>query len=73
MTDRHAGYLVTLEQDVRDDNAEALIAAIKQLRGVLKVDPIVSDVHVGIAQARAEFEIRERVLAALWPDRSAES
>ena len=29
MTDRHAGYVVTLNEDIREDDAEAIINAIR--------------------------------------------
>jgi hypothetical protein len=43
MTDRHAGYLVTLDEDIREDDAQDLITAIEMLRGVLNVTPVTSD------------------------------
>lgn len=42
MTDRHAGYLITLEEDVRSDDAESIINALRMVKGVLHVEPIVS-------------------------------
>jgi hypothetical protein len=43
MTDRYNYLTVALETDIRSDDAEALIAAIRMLRGVLKVEPNVTD------------------------------
>ena len=43
MTDRYSSLTVVLERDIRDDDAEPLIAAIRQLRGVLRVVPKVAD------------------------------
>lgn len=61
MTDRHAGYIVTLEQDIRADDAEPTRAAIQQIRGVLSVTPFVGNVELVIAQQRAMHELRTKV------------
>ncbi len=42
MTDRHAGYVVALDADMREDDAEAIIAAISMIKGVLAVQPVVA-------------------------------
>lgn len=43
MTDRHAGYLVTLSKDIREDDAEGILRAITMIRGVLAVEQVVSE------------------------------
>lgn len=40
MTDRHSGYVVTLAENLREDDAQGIINAIRQLRGVLAADPV---------------------------------
>jgi hypothetical protein len=65
MTDRHAGYIVTLGHDIREDDAEATVTALRQIKGVLNVTPLVADAEHHIAQQRAYFNIRNRVLGAL--------
>ena len=35
MTDRHCGYIITLENDIREDDAEATINALRMIKGVL--------------------------------------
>lgn len=65
MTDRYAGFLVTLDHDTREDDAEAIMAAIRQLRGVLEVKPVVSTYEVDIAEARAKRAILDRIQATL--------
>lgn len=42
MTDRHAGYVVALDTNIREDDAEAIIAAIGMIKGVLSVQPVVA-------------------------------
>lgn len=62
MTDRHAGYIVTLEGDIREDDAEAIINALRLVRGVLSVEPVVADVAVHIAEKRARADVLDRLL-----------
>lgn len=40
MTDRITAYLVTLDEPIHEDDAEITLAAIRQLRGVLDVQPV---------------------------------
>lgn len=61
MTDRYHSFTVVLVNDTRDDDAEATIAAIKQLRGVLTVSGNVSDVAFIVAETRARRELYVRV------------
>lgn len=42
MTDRYKQLIVVLDHDIRSDDAEPLIEAIKLLRGVLTVHPDVT-------------------------------
>jgi hypothetical protein len=44
MTDRITAYLVTLEEPTREDDAEITLAALRQIRGVAAVKPVVRDV-----------------------------
>lgn len=68
MADRHSGYLVTLAEDVREDDT-ALAAAIAQLKGVLQVVPVPADLRQHIANERARSELRSALSAVLWPPR----
>lgn len=73
MTDRLKGVVVTFETDLRDDDAKAIIDAIKMLRGVDTVSVKVADVsdHMNRMRIRQELtrgtikEIKEQV-DALW-------
>lgn len=40
MTDRHSGYLVVLDHDIREDDAEHIINAIRMVKGVQDVQPV---------------------------------
>ena len=67
MTDRYNALTVVLEQDIRDDDAEALLSAIRQLRGVLSVRGNVADLGDHLAQARAQQNISKKLWDVLYP------
>jgi nitrate reductase NapAB chaperone NapD len=67
MTDRFHTLTVVLESDTRTDDAEALITAIEQMRGVLKVSGVVSDMDSHMAQERVRRELGEKLWAVLYP------
>lgn len=58
MTDRHNAFIVILEHDIRDDDAQPIINAIKQIKGVLDVQPTQAD---GIAVSVASVRIKTRL------------
>lgn len=60
MTDRIKGFVVTLERDIRIDDVEPLMEAIKFMRGVADVEPSVSNPDDHMNQARFKSEFRER-------------
>lgn len=66
MTDRINTLTVVLEQPIRDDDCQELIAAIKLLRGVLTVEANVANPSDYAAQSRALLEIRRKLLAVLY-------
>ncbi len=65
MTDRIAGLTVVLETDIREDDAQPLIDAIAQLRGVLRVDRRVSDTDLHVAETRVREEYRRKLFDLL--------
>lgn len=66
MTDRHAGYIVTLAKDIREDDAQAVITALRMVKGVLSVEPVLSDEWIEhLAHERAYDEVRTAVLQLL--------
>jgi hypothetical protein len=69
VTDRIKAYVVTLEADVREDDAEAITGALKCIRGVLSVKPVVADISGHIAEERARQELGEKLWAVLYPKR----
>jgi hypothetical protein len=68
VTDRINSFLVTLDRDLRDDDASGIKVAIEQLRGVLSVDVNVSDLTNHVAYMRARADLEARLWAALKRD-----
>lgn len=65
MTDRVAAYVVTLKEDVRVDDAEAITNAILMIRGVATVQPIMADMVTHIAEDRVKTRYQMAVYAAV--------
>jgi hypothetical protein len=62
MTDRIKGLSVTLRPDMRDDDAERVISAIRLLSGVIDVCPHVADLDHYFAVTTA----RQDLIKKLW-------
>lgn len=62
MTDRYNAFTVVLERDIRSDDAEDIINAIKHIRGVLSVKPHTSN----MADTIAEDRVRADLIKKLW-------
>lgn len=62
MTTRHAAYIVTLADDIRDDDDEHIINALRMVKGVIAVTPVPANYEIGIAWERANHEWRQRLL-----------
>jgi len=58
MTARVHSFVVTLEKDIRIDDAQAWIDSILLLKGVVSVTPLTIDPTVMMAQERARRELR---------------
>lgn len=67
MTDRYNALIVVLEQDMRDDDAEALLGAIRQLRGVLSVTGNVADIGSHISDERAKHVLGQKLWGVIYP------
>jgi len=71
MSDHHSGYIVVLEQDLKDDAAQPVLNALRQIKGVLSVTPVVADVMGGVAEMRAESRIKRKLLYAVFGEGDA--
>ena len=54
MTDRHRGYLITLRQDLREDDSEAVMQALHMIKGVLTVEPLTATSAEQVAGIRRD-------------------
>lgn len=65
MTDRINRLVVVLEHDIRTDDCEPLINAIRQMRGVLKVKENVATPDAYMAEERAKSALTKKIWEAL--------
>lgn len=65
MTDRASGLIVALDKDIRVDDVEPLINAIKCLQHVVGVTVSVADSSTMLARMRVDAEWREKILKLL--------
>lgn len=67
MTDRIFALTVALEENIRTDDIENLITAIKTLKGVLNVESHVTDITLYTTQERVRRELGEKLWEILYP------
>lgn len=65
MTTRHVGYVVTLEKDTREDDAESIVCALRMVKGVVAVEPIEADPGTVMAETRARLAIAKKLQAVV--------
>lgn len=58
MTDRIKGFIVTLDHDIRDDDVEGIMAAIRHIRSVTSVKPMVAGFEDHMARDRVRSELQ---------------
>jgi hypothetical protein len=62
MTDRYNALTVALSRDIRDDDAEDIINAIKQLKGVENVTGHIVDIDSYVAESRVKHEVAGKLM-----------
>jgi hypothetical protein len=67
VTERIHSLTVILSEDMREDDAKALIDAVLMLKGVGGVATNVADVASYMAEQRARNELGEKLLAICYP------
>lgn len=67
MTDRLKGVWVAFERDIRDDDAEAIIKAIRMIRHVAAVKGNIADSNDWINRMQIRTELGEKLWAVLYP------
>lgn len=67
MTDRVNGFIVTLADDIRDDDIQSTLTALRMIHGVQSVKPITGeDYAIIVARERERNVFRQKLLA--WLD-----
>lgn len=60
MTDRVKGFTVTLEKDIRIDDVQIVLNALKMIKYVAHVEPSITTSEDHFAEQRLRFELREK-------------
>lgn len=67
MSDRYNAIIVVLEKDIRSDDAESTLAAIRMIRGVSSVTGNIVDLGSHIAEQRARSDLSKRLFEVIYP------
>ncbi len=67
MSERVNALTIVLENDVGEEQIEPLISALKQLRGVISVEPHVARMEDHIALVRVRQELSKKLFEVLYP------
>jgi hypothetical protein len=60
MTDRVKGFTVTLEHDIRIDDVEVILNAVRMIKGVANVEPSISTHDDHMNRERLKWELRDK-------------
>ena len=61
MTDRVKGFTVTLSKEIRTDDFEWIMNAVKMIKGVESVEPVINDGSEYITLMKRDAEIRDKL------------
>lgn len=67
MSDRINHITVVLEEDKRDDDCEATLNAIRNIKGVLSAEPNVANPCDHMAEQRAKQELGKKLWEVIFP------
>lgn len=65
MTDRIKGFVVTLDEDMRVDDIDQIVNAIKMIKGIYSVEPSVSNFDDTMNKERIKSELRGKFIEFL--------
>jgi hypothetical protein len=65
MTDRIKGFVVTLTDDIRIDDVQPLLDAVKMLKGVASVDTSVTDMDDHMNRRVIAMEMKTKIYEVL--------
>ncbi len=61
MTDRFKGFLVTLDEEIREDDAEQILTALKMVKGVFSVKPYVNGMEDWMMYEKGVWDTRRAI------------
>lgn len=67
MSNRYHSLTIVLEEDMKDEDAEGLMDALLHLKGVVGVEPNISDPNTVTAVVRARYELGMKLLDIVYP------
>lgn len=67
MSDRINYITVVLEEDKRDDDCEATLNAIRNIKGVLSAEPNIANPDHWVAEERAKRELGKKLWKVIFP------
>lgn len=62
MTDKVKGCVVAFDKDIRVDDVQVILDAIRMIKGVVGVEISISNLDDWMARERIKSEIREKLL-----------
>lgn len=66
MTDRVDAFTIVLDKDVREDDVEFILNAIRMIKGVMSVEPHIADISSeGIGRMRMHAILWDAILKTL--------
>jgi len=65
MSDHLKGFVVTFEINMRDDDAESIAQAIRMVRGVLSVSPVIANHEDDMTRRQVRHELTEKLFKIL--------
>ena len=68
MTDRLKGITVLFDREIREDDAQCIIDAVKMIKGVASVRQHVVDPSHWLAVSKAKHELTEKIWKVLRDD-----
>lgn len=66
MTDRIKGYLVTLEGDIRKDDAEQIEIAIRMIKRVHSIKPYIKGAEDYMMEEKSRYDAYQEMLEAIY-------
>ena len=62
MTDRYKGFLITLDKEIRDDDADQIVTALKMIKGVFSVQPYINSAEDWMMYSKGVWDTRKEII-----------